>query len=171
MERTYFLTTARAGFSRWSPDDRPLAHLLWGDPQVTRYLCKSGRFTPEEVDARLELELKNGQALGLQYWPLFTLGEGEFIGCCGLRSEGEALNLGFQLRPAFWGQGYGPECAQAVIKYAFDTLGIKRLIAGHHPDNSRSQRALAKLGFRPTGPELYPPTGLMHPGYILLAEK
>jgi [ribosomal protein S5]-alanine N-acetyltransferase len=46
-------------------------------------------------------------------------------------------------------------------------LGASALFAGHHPDNTGSRRTLVKLGFRFTHDELYPPTGVMHPGYEL----
>lgn len=39
MERTFFLKTDRIGFSQWEETDGDLAELLWGDPEVTRYIC------------------------------------------------------------------------------------------------------------------------------------
>jgi RimJ/RimL family protein N-acetyltransferase len=54
-----------------------------------------------------------------------------------------------------------------VISYAFETIGAKALFAGHHPENAASRRVLAKLGFRHTHDELYAPTGLLHPSYLL----
>jgi RimJ/RimL family protein N-acetyltransferase len=47
-------------------------------------------------------------------------------------------------------------------------LGAASLFAGHHPDNAASKHALERLGFRYTHHELYPPTGLEHPGYELV---
>jgi RimJ/RimL family protein N-acetyltransferase len=75
--------------------------------------------------------------------------------------------MGFHLRPAFWGQGFGTEAARAVLAHAFGTLRVTALFAGHHPDNNESRRLLARLGFRSIGTELYPPTGLLHPSYLL----
>ena len=60
-----------------------------------------------------------------------------------------------------------PRGAGSVIAFAFDQLGETSLFAGHHPENTSSQRALDKLGFRYLRHELYPPTGLQHPGYEL----
>jgi RimJ/RimL family protein N-acetyltransferase len=74
--------------------------------------------------------------------------------------------LGFYLVPAAHGQGYAVEAATSVIAHAF-TLPIAGLFAGHHPDNTASRKTLVKLGFRYVSDELYPPTGLMHPGYEL----
>ena len=51
MSKGYFLTTARIGFSKWSTNDIQLAGLLWGNPEVTRYICASGEFTKEDISA------------------------------------------------------------------------------------------------------------------------
>lgn len=56
--RNYFLQTSRIGFSRWSKDDLQLAQLLWGNSEVTQYICASGRFTVSEVTARLTKEIE-----------------------------------------------------------------------------------------------------------------
>jgi RimJ/RimL family protein N-acetyltransferase len=66
-----------------------------------------------------------------------------------------------------WRLGYADEAARTVTHYAFRDLGAAALFAGHHPDNAGSQRLLAKLGFRYTHHELYPPTGREHPSYLL----
>lgn len=90
------------------------------------------------------------------------------MGCCGLRPfEPGAFELGFHLRPAFWGRGLATEAARAAIAYAFPELDAALLIAGHHPQNQASRRVLEKLGFSYIGENLYPPTGLMHPSYEL----
>ena len=57
------------------------------------------------------------------------------------------------------------------MEYAFSTLGVKGLFAGHNPANEASRRVLEKLGFRYTHDEFYAPTGLNHPSYILTAEE
>ena len=71
MERFSFMETQRIIFSHWNSEDLPLARLLWGDPQVTRYICARGYFLDEEIEARLALEIQNQQNHQLQYWPIF----------------------------------------------------------------------------------------------------
>lgn len=168
MERAYFMKTTRIGFSVWRAEDHPLALSLWGDPAVTRYICASGIFSPEDIARRLELEIANDAQYGVQYWPIFSLASGDFIGCCGLRPRSEdQYEIGFHLRPGFWGQGYAAEAARAVIAHAFDALHARSLFAGHNPHNAGSRKVLLKLGFAYTGDEFYAPTGLMHPSYEL----
>lgn len=166
--RSYFLQTTRLGFSRWAPGDLPLAMALWGDPEVTRLI--GGPFSREQVEGRLKNEIALQETHGVQYWPLFLLSDGQFVGCCGLRPykpEDSVYELGFHLRPGHWGQGLAEEAARATIAFAFDVLRARGLFAGHHPENHASRRVLEKLGFYFTHEELYPPTGRMHRAYFL----
>jgi RimJ/RimL family protein N-acetyltransferase len=168
MGRTYFLTSARLGFSHWTENDLPLATALWGDSQVRRFL--GGPLSPAEIKGRLEREIGWMRAYGIQYWPIFLLASGEHVGCTGLRPykpEERIYELGFHLRPAFWRQGLGEEAARTAIAYAFSTLKPAALFAGHHPDNAGSRRILQKLGFRHTHDEIYAETGELHPAYLL----
>ena len=168
MARDFFLTTNRIGFSKWQKGDIQLAELLWGDPDVTRFICASGRFDVDDISARLEKEIYNETEYHVQYWPVFELSSGNLIGCCGLRPyRGGKYEIGFHLRPQFWGKGYATEAATAVIDYAFSALKAEALFAGHNPNNVASSKVLLKLGFHYIGDEFYEPTGLYHPSYDL----
>lgn len=164
----YFLKTERIVFRSWTKDDLPLAQALWGDSNVTCYL--GGPFSPDQVKEKLDQEIVTMRRYGIQYWPFFLLPKLEHIGCAGLRPripEERIYELGFHLRPAYWGRGLAQEAGRAVIRFAFETLGASALFAGHHPENLESRRILTKLGFVFTHEERYPPTDLMHPGYVL----
>jgi RimJ/RimL family protein N-acetyltransferase len=56
-----------------------------------------------------------------------------------------------------------------VIARAFEVLRVDRLFAGHHPNNTASQKTLLRLGFVYTRHELYAPTGVQHPSFGLVA--
>ena len=145
---------------------------LWGDPEVTRLI--GGPLSRAQVQERLSREIATMQSHGVQYWPIFLLAMGEHVGCCGLRPYKSAegiYEIGVHLRKIYWGEGYAPEATRAVMQYAFNTLGVKALFAGHNPANAASRRVLEKLGFRYRHDEFYPPTGLRHPSYLLTAEE
>jgi len=129
-----------------------------------------GPFSESQVADKLSQEIAYGQSQTIQYWPIFHLATGDFVGCAGLRPykpAEEIPELGFHLLPAFWGKGLAEEAARAVILHAFFTLGAKASYAGHHQQNHASRHILEKLGFTFIGEEFYPPTGLMHPAYLL----
>lgn len=164
----YFLKSPRLGFRTWTRDDLPLALALWGNLEVTRTF--GGPFSEAQIRERLEREIANLLTHKVQYWPVFLLEGGEFAGCCGLRPykpKQQIFELGFHFLPLHWGKGLATEAAQTVIAYAFGSLGLKGLFAGHHPQNAASARVLQKLGFRYTHDEFYPPTRELHPSYFL----
>lgn len=168
MKREYFLKTKRLGFSEWRENDLELAARLWGNPQVTRFICASGKFSKEDISARLAKEIESSRSCHVQYWPVFSLYSDELVGCCGLRPYREnKYELGFHLLPEFWRQGYAAEAARSVIDYAFSVMEVKGLFAGHNPNNTASAKVLSKLGFTYIGDEFYEPTGLYHPSYEL----
>lgn len=168
MERKFFLITNRIGFSKWTEKDIELAKLLWGNPDVTRYICASGKFDTDDISIRLKKEIKYEMEYHAQYWPIFEISSMDLIGCCGLRPyRSNKYEIGFHLRPQFWNKGYATEAATAVIDYAFSVLNVEVLFAGHNPYNVASSKVLSKLGFRYIGDEFYAPTGLYHPSYEL----
>jgi RimJ/RimL family protein N-acetyltransferase len=59
--------------------------------------------------------------------------------------------LGFFIDPAHWGTGLFTEAAQLVLDFAFRVVGIHRIEARATVDNTRSNRALRKLGAQQEG--------------------
>jgi len=164
----YFLKSARLGFRCWKAEDLPLARELWGDIEVTRYF--GGPFDEEEIRKRLEREISRMNDHQFQYWPIHLLSDDDPVGCCGLRPyklEDGVPELGFHLRPKYWGQGLAAEAARAAIGLAFEKLGAKGLSAGHHPENVNSKKVLERLGFRYSHDEFFSALGMNIPYYLL----
>ena len=144
----YFLKTERIGFRWWAIRDLAAARELWGDIEVTRFF--GGPFSDEEIGQRLEREISRMDTYRFQYWPIYSLSDNDHVGCCGLRpyrQEDGIHELGFHLRPKYWGQGLAVEAARAVIAFSFETIGAKSLSAGHHPENGSSKKVLESLAF------------------------
>ncbi len=127
----------------------------------------------QQVQKRLFQEIVTEQKLGVQYWPIFLLENGEHVGACGLRPydmKSRYFEIGFHVCSSKWGNGYATESARGVMKYAFRNLKINGLFAGHNPENDVSRQLLIKLGFCYAHDEYYEPTGLKHPSYLLAVE-
>jgi len=168
----YFLRTPRIGFRLWQEEDLNLAIGLWGDFEVTQFFDSRGKLSQAQVNDRLLKEISTQKLYGIQYWPIFLLKNDDHLGCCGLRpydTSKNVLEIGFHICHRHWGQGYAFEAARAVMRYAFDTIKVSGLFAGHNPKNEGSRHLLAKLGFRYTHDEFYKPTGLNHPSYQMTA--
>jgi ribosomal-protein-alanine N-acetyltransferase len=123
---------------------------LYRDPEVKRYI-PDAPLTMAEAKEELEWFL-NGHPkhpeLGL--WATIHKETGQFIGRCGLlpwdidgRSEVEVAYL---IDKTFWGQGLATEAAQAIVAYAFETLGYSRLVCLIDSENVGSIRVAEKIG-------------------------
>ncbi len=56
--------------------------------------------------------------------------------------------VGYALSPAYWGRGLAPEAVEAVLRYGFEALGLRRIWCGHYAGNWKSRRCMEKCGFR-----------------------
>ena len=54
--------------------------------------------------------------------------------------------MGFALDEALWGSGTFLDCATAIVDFAFDVLGVRRLECRSAVKNARGTAALLKLG-------------------------
>jgi ribosomal-protein-alanine N-acetyltransferase len=81
--------------------------------------------------------------------------DGEILGRCSLtnivRGPFQAAHLGFSLAKGATGRGFMLEALREVIRYAFEDLGLHRLMANHQPSNLRSARLLERLEFQEEG--------------------
>lgn len=57
LKKEYFVKTEHIGFSYWSEADLELANQLWGEQDVTQYICETGKFTQQNIIDRLNIEV------------------------------------------------------------------------------------------------------------------
>ena len=89
-------------------------------------------------------------------WAIVDKETGRAIGSIGFDEDKFRLGmnsreLGYSLSEDFWGRGIMTEAAERVIKYAFENLGLDTLAITTRRSNARSQRVIAKCGFRYEG--------------------
>jgi len=58
----------------------------------------------------------------------------------------ECSEWGFALAQAYWGTGMFVQCANAILAFSFETLGVRRLEARSCVENGRGTGALLKMG-------------------------
>lgn len=57
------------------------------------------------------------------------------------------VELAFAFGKAFWGKGFAFEACQCLVKYAFETLKLPRLVGAAVEGNERSVRLQKRLGY------------------------
>lgn len=144
------LETERLALRRLQPADLDALAALYSNPEIRRYF-PSGTRTREETREELEWFLDayaRRPEIGL--WATIDKPTGRFIGRCGLLAwtiDGrEEIEVAYLLDKAFWGQGLATEAARAIAAYAFERLGVPRLICLIHPQNQASINVARRLG-------------------------
>jgi RimJ/RimL family protein N-acetyltransferase len=69
----------------------------------------------------------------------------------GLQREHDRAELGYWIGVPYWNRGYATEAASAVLRYAFETLGLHRVFAFHYTTNPASGRVLQRVGMTHEG--------------------
>ncbi|MCK4320669.1 GNAT family N-acetyltransferase [Candidatus Bathyarchaeota archaeon] len=87
-------------------------------------------------------------------WGIVRKGGSELIGTCGYYDWIKAVRraeIGYDLDPAYWGQGIMTEALGAVLKYGFEKMGLNRIQAIIDSKNTRSLKLVPRLGFKKEG--------------------
>lgn len=145
----FILETERLLLRRQIPSDIEFLIGLWSDLEVTRHLGGPREkawlrsvFEETEVDPFQEQ---------FDLWPAVERATGLPVGHCGLLSkevDGKPeIELNYIFSPEAWGKGYAVEIGNALRKYAFEQLGLTRLIALIDPENAASEKVAARMGF------------------------
>ncbi|MEP7000888.1 MAG: GNAT family N-acetyltransferase [bacterium] len=145
------LRTARLTLDRITADDAEFILALLTEPSFLRYIGDRGVQSVD--DARRYIDegpVASYAANGFGLYLVRLAESGTPIGMCGLlkRATLQDVDVGFALRPAYWGNGYARESALAVMQHARDDFGLTRLAAIVSPDNQSSISLLEALGLR-----------------------
>ncbi|MFI6272780.1 GNAT family N-acetyltransferase [Micromonospora zamorensis] len=144
--------TERLRFRRLTMADVDALVDLDSDPEVMRFLS-GGVTTPlatvrDEQLPRLLAQYERHPGLGR--WAALDRRSGDFLGWFALdpSADGTEAELGYRLRRSTWGLGLATEGSRALVRYAFDTVGVRRVWAETMTVNERSRRVMAKAGLR-----------------------
>jgi RimJ/RimL family protein N-acetyltransferase len=125
---------------------------IHGDPRAATTLSVDGLpFSNAHSRRSVQSWTQHWQEHGFGVW-MFHKPDGEFIGYAGLmRSTIDGLpevEMLYAIRSDFWRDGYATEMATAVARFAFDSAGLRELVAFTLPTNIGSRRVMEKCGFQ-----------------------
>lgn len=69
----------------------------------------------------------------------------------GLSERHRVAEIGYIIGSNWWGNGYVVEAGKALLNYGFHKLGLNRIQAIYHVENTSSGRVLEKLGMKYEG--------------------
>jgi RimJ/RimL family protein N-acetyltransferase len=144
------IKTERLLLRRWRDSDRLPFQQMNTAPRVMEFF--PALLSPADSDALIARAQAHFNRHGFGPFAVELLENQFFIGFIGLSIPNfdapfmPAVEIGWRLAFDCWGRGFATEGARAVIRYAFEDLGLDNLVSFTVPENLRSRRVMEKLG-------------------------
>jgi len=148
------LRTARLALRPLSMKDAPEVARLAGAPEVADTTLRIPH-PYREADAESWIRT-HGEEFAKGYLAVFGIERRRpktLVGAIELDLEpvhrrGE---LGYWIGTPYWGLGYATEAALEMLRYGFEDLRLRRIVADHFLRNPASGRVMKKIGMAPEG--------------------
>lgn len=146
---TVVCETLRAKIEEIGLGDVDDMHLVYGDPRVVRYVDCGEPLDRAGCVRWVEVTEQNVLTRGYGMCIVRCRVTREMIGFIGLVHPGgqDLPEIKYALSPRWWGRGFASELVAGLTAYGFQQLGMGRIIATVHPENSASVRVLERCGF------------------------
>ncbi len=145
------LKTERLTLRQLSVDDDKEVFALRSDKQVNKYLEREAGNTIEDARNFIhKIAEVVSQNKGI-YWAITLTDTDKLVGTICLfnfSNETDQAEIGYELLPAFQGQGIMQEALSTVIAFGLDVIGLKAIEAYTHLENKNSSKLLEKYNFR-----------------------
>jgi len=141
------IETARLRLRMFTSGDLDRLLLVFGDPEVMKYLGIEAGTTLSREETKLVLQKMTEfwERHGFGRWAVINKEDNKLIGICGFRLLEDALELVYALAKPYWGQGYATEAARASLRFGFEELNYERIVAITRHANMGSRRVMSKL--------------------------
>jgi RimJ/RimL family protein N-acetyltransferase len=137
------LDTPRLCLRLMRPSDLDALLDIFGDAKVMASFG-GATFSREQMKRWLQRNLDHQDRHGYGLFSVILGAENLLVGDCGLEHmelDGEpVVELGYDFRSDYWGQGLATEAGVAVRDYAFDVLQLPRLVSLIRIGNEASKR-------------------------------
>ena len=145
------IETERLILRPFTLDDAQASFQMNTDPEVMKFL--GGPFTGTVEDIREMLKkntLGDYEKHGFGRHAVILKETNEFMGFTGLKYviELDEVDIGYRLKHKFWRQGFGYESTLPCVDFAFNDLGLDRIISLAKADNIASTNLMQKLGLK-----------------------
>ncbi|WP_218813580.1 GNAT family N-acetyltransferase [Rickettsiella endosymbiont of Dermanyssus gallinae] len=113
--------------------------------------CYGVAFNKEELYKRVISDINHWQQYGFGMWLWRDKENKDFVGRAGLKyfllDNKNEVELGYAIRPEYWGKSIAVEMSLMAIELAFNRLSLPELICFTSFQNYQSLRVMQKLGF------------------------
>lgn len=145
------LETTRLLLMEFVKNDSEELFKMRSDDRVLKYLDRDPHKSVEESELMIEGMIKTYNSKEGINWIIRNKGTANVIGYIGywrMRKEDMRAEIGYAMKPEYWGNGYMQEALTKVINFGFYEFCLHSIEANVNPANASSIKLLEKFGFK-----------------------
>ncbi|ALC90759.1 acetyltransferase [Bacillus sp. FJAT-18017] len=148
------LETERLNLREIREDDAQSIFSCFSNDKVTRFYGQETLNDIAQAKHFIDFFSKNYKEKRGIRWGIERKGTNELIGTIGFNAwspKHKRAEIGYEIHPDFWSQGYTSEAVSKVLSYGFEVMELTRIGAVVFLENEASNKLLTKLGFKEEG--------------------
>lgn len=138
--------TARLVIRPLTIDDLEEFHDMQSNPKVMQHVggkALSWEENRQDLQEVIEAYAKPNNTFWV--WAIMSKADQVLVGTCALVFNDKGENeIGFRFREKFWGQGFGREVTEALLRYGLESMHLGSIVAYVDKENIASVKILEK---------------------------
>ena len=151
FEKFPVLESERLVYREFKKSDAQDLFLIRSDDNVMNYMDSHKHHTIQDSEKMIEgIQESFKEKTGIN-WAIIEKSTNEFMGYFGfwrLINEHCRAEIGYDLKPSFWGKGFMKETLNRLIDFGFNDLTLHSIEGDVNPQNVNSIKLLEKMGFK-----------------------
>lgn len=148
------LETDRILLKNISYEDKSFIFEQFSNDTVNRYLFDAEPLNDIQEAEEIISFYTQPEPRAQHRWILVNKDNGTKLGTCGFHcwdpAEG-CCDVGYDLKPEFWGKGYMQEAMKAILAFAQKDMKVRQIKACIYEENDNSIKLAERMGFIFTG--------------------
>ncbi len=148
------LESERLIFRKFIISDASDIQSIRTDKDVMKYMDSNPHTTLQDSKNFISKNIETYKKGNGLFWAIIEKSTNTFIGDFSywrILRENHRAEIGYTLKPQFWGKGFMKETIIELIKFGFNNLNLHSIEANVNPENESSKKLLHRLGFRKEG--------------------
>jgi len=129
-------------------DWKDMYYNLWRHAESAKYMLWKVTTSEEEAQERMAKTIAFEETHPYA-WLVYEKASGQAIGFAGMTEieQGVYEDIGIALGPDFVGKGYGKQIVNAMVDFAKNKLGAKKMVLSYRSQNIASEKLQEACGF------------------------
>ena len=145
------IETSNLNLGSFTTQDAEELFKIRSDDRVTKYLDRDNHKTVEESKTMIQSIIRSYEDKAGINWIIREKKSFEVVGYIGfwnLIRENVRAEIGYALKPEYWGKGIMSNALLKVLDFGFNEFQLHSIIGNVNPQNKRSIKILEKFGFK-----------------------